>query len=112
VSKRFNFRIGEELAETIERAPEGKSAFLRSAVRAYVNRSARIPSAEHLQALGRLTAELSAIGRNLNQIAKIANIAAKEQSGFPSGKAIKDEIAELRRHNKTIRAIVRYWSRS
>ena len=69
------------------------STYIAALVRAHLVEDPPLPAAE-LAALERATAELSAIGRNLNQVARSLNAGAAAPEGTAEAVAQSAQIAE------------------
>lgn len=95
---------GELVQSRAEQRGMKRSTYLAALVRAHVRSNPPMPVNE-LAAVKRAVAELGAIGRNLNQIARIANQGGEipETLGLEL-RAVLNAIEDLRRH---IAAIVR-----
>ncbi len=77
---RFNVRLGPEISRLLRERAKGRgmpsATYIASLVRAHFVDAAPLPKAEYL-AIKQAVGELSAIGRNLNQIARAMNQGAK-----------------------------------
>jgi hypothetical protein len=91
---RFNVRLGPEISSLLRERAKGRgmpsATYIASLVRAHLLGAAPLPTAEYL-AIKQAVAELSALGRNLNQIARAMN-----QGGRPAPPGREELMAMLK----------------
>ncbi|TLY87836.1 MAG: MobC family plasmid mobilization relaxosome protein [Gammaproteobacteria bacterium] len=91
---RFNVRLGPEISRLLRERAKGRgtpsATYIASLVRAHFLDAAPLPKAEYV-AIKQAVGELSAIGRNLNQIARAIN-----QGGRPAPPGGEDVMAMLK----------------
>jgi predicted DNA-binding protein len=114
---RFNVRLGPEISRLLRERAKGRgmpaATYIASLVRAHFLDAAPLPKAEYV-AIKQAVGELSAIGRNLNQIARAMNQGGRPAP--PGREAVMDMLkvaGALRDHIKAlVSANTRAWGTS
>ena len=86
------------------------STYIAALVRSHLVEDPPVPAAE-LKTLERATAEVSAIGRNLNQIARAINAGAPAPSGTPAliGRSVQAVEAAREATKSYVRVAIASW---
>jgi hypothetical protein len=98
VGARFNVRLGPEISRLLRECAKGRgmpsATYIASLVRAHFLDAAPLPKAEYV-AIKQAVWELSAIGRNLDQIAREMNWERRGMAMLKVAGALRDHIKAL-----------------